>query len=75
MPRKKPTSVVLADLIRSAFADSGMSRFELSKRSGVSYSVTHRFITGERSVRLETADKMLAGLGLEVRLVQSRKRG
>ncbi len=73
MASKKPKSDGLADLIRSAFADSGMSRFELGKRSGVSYSVTHRFITGERSVRLETADKILAGLGLEARLAPTRK--
>ena len=59
MARKKPRHDGLAELIRSAFAESGMSRFELGKRSSVSYSVTHRFITGERSVRLETADKML----------------
>lgn len=61
---KKKTD--LAKTIRAAFKASGMSRFELAKRSGVSYSVIHRFIGSERDLTLGTASKLADVLGLRL---------
>ena len=60
----------LARALRTAFKASGMTRFELSKRSGVSYSVVHRFIGDDRDVTLRTASRLATVLGL--RLVKGR---
>ncbi len=50
-----------------------MSRFELCKRSGVSYSVVHRFIGGERDIRMETASRLADVLGVELRTKRQRR--
>ncbi len=61
---KKKTD--LAKDLRAAFAASGMTRLALSKQSGVSYSVVHRFIAGERDLTLGTATKLANILGLRL---------
>jgi ribosome-binding protein aMBF1 (putative translation factor) len=67
---KKKTD--LAKEFRAAFKASGMSRFELSKKSRVSYSAIHRFIGGERDLTLGTASKLANVLGLELRAKKGR---
>ncbi len=67
MSKKRERRVDLAEQLRAAFEASGMSRFELCKRSGVSYSVVHRFIGGERDIRMETASRLADVLGVELR--------
>lgn len=57
----------LAKALRTAFNASGMSRFELSRRCGVSYSVIHRFIAEERDLTLRTASRLSNVLGLELK--------
>ena len=58
----------MADQLRAAFAESGMTRFELSKRSGVPYSSVHRFLGEGRDIAISTASK-LCGV-LELRLTR-----
>ena len=53
--------------LREAFAESGISRFELARRAGISYAIIHRFIGGDRGITLETASKLADVLGLELR--------
>lgn len=60
----------LAKEFRAAFESSDMNRLELSRRSGLAYSVIHRFIAGERDLTLRTASKLANVLGL--RLVKGR---
>lgn len=67
MARKQQT---LADVIRKAIEDSGLSVYAVAKRSGVSQPVVHRFASGERDMTLETADKVCRFLGLK--LVQEK---
>lgn len=57
----------LGDQLRVAFVESGMSRFELSKRAVISYAIVHRFAAGDRDIRLETASKIADVLGVELR--------
>ena len=64
----------LGDQLRAAFAESGLSRFELARQAGVSYAIAHRFIGGDRDIRLATASKLAKVLGLELRSVPARNR-
>lgn len=72
-PKKKTrTDGNLADLIRQTFVKSGISRFEWARRAGVSYSLIHRFAGGDRGINLTTADKLLAALDVEARIVKRK---
>ena len=70
---KKSARTDLAKQLRAAFVKSGLSRFALSKRSGVSYSVVHRFVAGDRDIKMETASRLCDVLGLELQQVRSMK--
>ena len=65
----------MASQIRTAFRESGLSRFELSKRTAVAYSVIHRFMAEERDLTLNTASKLVDELGLELRPVRRTRKG
>ena len=67
MGRMSKQKTDLAKGLRAAFKASGMSRFELAKRSGVSYSVIHRFFGGGRDLTLRTASRIADVLGMELR--------
>ena len=70
-PMSKKTTDLAREL-RAAFKASGMNRLELSKRSGVSYSVIHRFCGGDRDLTLGTASKLADVLGL--RLISDKRK-
>lgn len=65
-------SVDLAGQLRAAFAESGLSRFELARRAGLSYAVVHRFFGGDRDITLATASKLAGVLG--IRLVPDKRK-
>lgn len=71
---KRPKQVDLAEQLRTAFEASGMTRFVLSKRSGVPYSGIHRFIAGDRDITLDTASRIAEVLGMELRPVRTMRR-
>jgi len=49
----------LADQLRKAVTDSGLSVYRIAKDSGVSQAVLQRFIAGDRdNIRIDTADKL-----------------
>ncbi len=61
----------MADIVRRAFRESGLSIKKLSDRSGVHYSAVHGLLTGNRDVQISTLDKLSKVLGLE--LVRRKK--
>ncbi len=65
MSKKRP-STDLGNQLRAAFAESGLSRFELSRRAGISYAIVHRFIGSDRTITLDTASKLADVLGVEL---------
>jgi plasmid maintenance system antidote protein VapI len=67
--RKKPPAS-LSDQLRELIAEAGPSVYELARDAGVDRSVLSRFLAGERTITLETADR-LAKL-LKLRLVECR---
>ena len=56
----------ISDQLRRAISKSGETYYALAQRTGVDAVVISRFVNGERDLRLETAAKLAAGLGLEL---------
>ena len=52
--------------IRSAIADSGHGPYALAKLSGVDEAAIRRFVSRERSLSLESADRIASALGLQL---------
>jgi hypothetical protein len=66
-------SKALSEVIRQAILESGESRYSLSIRCGVDQGILSRFMNGKGGMGLETIDKLVAGLGIAVRLPRKRK--
>ncbi len=61
---RKPENIAAS--LRTAITKSDKSAYQISKESGVSHPVILRFLSGERDIRLATADKLAAAVGVEV---------
>lgn len=68
MANAKPATAdpTLADTIRAAVRESGLSTYAVAKGAGVSQPVLHRFMSGERGLNLDTADRLCRFLGLRL---------
>ena len=62
MTNEKTTTI--SDQLRQAIADSGLTHYALGKAAGVAPAAIDRFVSGERSLRLDTVDKLCEALGL-----------
>ena len=60
---------MLADDLRQAIANSGLTPYAIAKRAQVRPEMVTRFLSGERDLYLETAGKIAAVLGLALRPV------
>jgi len=56
----------LTDQLRDAIKNSGATLYRIAKDSGVPYVVLHRFASGERQIKLDTADKLAAYFGMKL---------
>jgi len=56
----------VSEQLRRAVRGCGLSLNQLAKESGVHQAQLSRFLRGERSLRLEAADKLCAYLGLRL---------
>ncbi len=54
----------IADQLRSAILGSGETVYALAKASGTTQAMIARFVSGERDIRLGTAARIAAALGL-----------
>jgi plasmid maintenance system antidote protein VapI len=52
--------------LKTAIRDSGKTVYRIALESGVPHPSIFRFLSGERDIRLETADKLAATLGLRL---------
>ncbi len=57
----------MAEILRRAFRESGMSLKRLSDESGTRYASVHAFFTAERDPQLSTIQRWCDVLGLELR--------
>jgi len=53
--------------LREAIHTSGKSVYQIAKADDVSQIVVSRFLSGERDIRMETADRLAEVLGLKLR--------
>jgi len=64
----------LTERLRKAILDSGESFNALSRKTGVAVPVISRFASRERSLKIETADRLAAYFGLELRPAKQSKK-
>jgi DNA-binding phage protein len=57
---------MITERIQEAIRSGGMSRYAISKATGIDQGLLCRFLKGQSSLSFETADKVLDALGLEV---------
>jgi len=54
------------DSLRRAIIDSDLTRYRISKLTGISQPILSRFVSGERGIRLPKLDTLAVLLGLQV---------
>ncbi len=59
-------NTTISQVLRKAIAESGKSLADLQRATGISDTVLSRFVRGERTLTLPTADKLARHLGLEL---------
>ncbi|MDX1965419.1 MAG: helix-turn-helix transcriptional regulator [Pirellulales bacterium] len=62
----------LTDQLRQVIQASGQTRYSIWKQTGVTQDILSRFMTGERGMSLETADKLFEHF--EIKLVTPTKK-
>jgi transcriptional regulator with XRE-family HTH domain len=63
----RPRRASLADQLRDAARDSGLSVYRLAIEAGVDQSTLNKFLNGDReNLRLDVADRLFRVLGLRV---------
>jgi transcriptional regulator with XRE-family HTH domain len=64
-----------SDRLRQAVRESEMTRYAISVRTGIDQGTLCRFIRGERGISLDSVDRLMDCLGLEIRQRRKRKGG
>ena len=67
--------VNLAKQLREAIRRSGLTRRQISKRSGVAYSAVHGFVGGKQTLTLESASKIANVVGVEFKPRRAKRPG
>jgi len=67
--------VSLTERLRQAIRESGESYNALSRATGLAVPVISRFAKAERSLKIESADKLAAYFGLELCPIRPSKKG
>ncbi len=68
-PPAAPTEKALGRLsqaLRDALRASDKSMYQIAQTAGVSQIVVSRFVSGERDIRMATADRLAEALGLHL---------
>ena len=73
MTKKKAQRTALPDGLRQALRNSGKTSYQLNEETGVNHGVILRFMKGERDIRLETAEKLAAAVGLTVKVPPAKE--
>jgi plasmid maintenance system antidote protein VapI len=63
----------LSDVLREVIAKSGMAHIAIERATGVKRASIMRFLRGERSLRLDMADRLAAYFGLKLSRIKQRK--
>lgn len=65
-PDESKTPHALSDALKQAIRDNEKSEYQIAQQAGVSQIVISRFLSGERDIRMATADKLAGALGLKL---------
>lgn len=69
-----PTNQPIADALKVAITASGLPFLTLEQRTGVTRQSLMSFVKGERTLRLDVADKLAVYFGLELMASTKPKR-
>lgn len=64
----------ILEQLAEAIEDSGVTRYRISKDTGVNQSVLLRIVKGTGGCNLETLDTLSAYLGLELRPIKTERK-
>ncbi len=70
---RRKTNPNLRKILIDAINASGLSRYEIARRSGLPQSSFTHLFSGRRHLSMRSLDKLFPVLGLEVRKVSTRK--
>ena len=62
----------LSEQLREVIVKSGVSRYEISKQTGVSQSALSRFVLGHRGISVKAMDAVGLFLGLSITTKKKR---
>ena len=65
MAKRKRKPKTLADMLRDAVRDSGLTHYRIGKDAGIGADQVTRFVQG-RDIRIGTAAKIINALGLTI---------
>jgi plasmid maintenance system antidote protein VapI len=57
----------VTEALKKAIADSGLTYSDIERETGVKRASVLRFMRGERTLRLDMADRLVAFFGIEIR--------
>ena len=63
MPKKRAKRQSFSEQVRSAIENSGLTRYQIAKMSGVSQSALSRFVVDGREMNTATIDLLAETLG------------
>lgn len=63
---KKKVVVSFEERIKERIQSSGMSQADICESAGVSSSILSRFMTGQRLLRVDTAERICRVVGLDL---------
>ncbi|MGH7178505.1 MAG: helix-turn-helix domain-containing protein [Tepidisphaeraceae bacterium] len=65
----------ISDQLRAAIEESGESRYEISKQTGINQSILSRFVRGETNLDGVNTDKLAAYLELGLVSLRQQRKG
>jgi predicted transcriptional regulator len=71
----KRKAITFTDQLRQIVDDCGMTRYQLSKESGIDETTLCRFVHGERCLSEKNLDKLGRYLGLRIVADKPQKKG
>ena len=69
----KKINPTLSETIRNKILSCGLSQYKIAQETGIDSGVLSRFVTRERSIKMETAEKLCKALGLELVEVEKQE--
>lgn len=63
---QEPIPNSLSESLKRAIRESEMTVYQIAKKAHVSQIIVSRFLSGERDIRVATADKLASVLGLKL---------